>query len=253
MPNQKQPMPGEWWRARGGDIRYVFGVNRFSDDWPIFATDEKSIVTSHDRDGREHDIFDTEVDLVEYLPDCTGFDWVPETRPRWYVPNERILNDSPFTYIMRVSETAAVMYQKDKSLGFLVWGPTQNEFVTNGVWLEVSESEAASRPSTDINQSPVDPGEGYRLLEYGETLQIGDEWWWNGIWQRGTARGCKKTIKIPCRRKIEPPSSPQPVQVRLWQGDDCRVYATEDGDPFNEADEEITVDSQGRFWLHKKS
>jgi hypothetical protein len=134
----------------------------------------------------------------------------------------------------------------------MIWGPTQDEFVTSGVWQEVSESEATSRHMSAVNQSPVDPGDGYRLLRQGETLQQGDEWWRDGQWAETLIPGMAYCITTPCRRKIESPPAPQPVQVRLWRDFECRVYATVNGKPFNDVDEEITVDSQGRFWVQTK-
>ncbi len=74
----KKPQVDEWWRTRGGDIRYVAadvsGV--LSGENPLIAVDE------FDYEWRYSDVGEYyighENDLVEHLPDCTGWDWVPK-------------------------------------------------------------------------------------------------------------------------------------------------------------------------------
>lgn len=61
-----------------------------------------------------------------------------------------------------------------------------------------------SYPST-----PPDPGPGYRLVEKGELIEEGDEWFEvDGIWHPTElgGSGARKNIDTPLRRRVAPPS-----------------------------------------------
>jgi len=66
----------QWYRTRGGEIAYVAAIVPFPRMYPGVGIADDNLRT-WTLDGtyvigatREHD-------LVEHLPDCTGFDWVP--------------------------------------------------------------------------------------------------------------------------------------------------------------------------------
>jgi hypothetical protein len=69
---------GNWYRTRGGEIVYCVGGSKAVDtgDRWIVENDEGEINTYH-FDGRWLSDEVDENDLIEHLPDCDGFDWVP--------------------------------------------------------------------------------------------------------------------------------------------------------------------------------
>ena len=89
MSDKKQPQPGEWWRQRNGNIAYVAGRRPECDDtnWPLVVVDTYGVCREpHTEDGcLDEPHIPCAEDLVEHLPECTGWDWVPETWPKWYV------------------------------------------------------------------------------------------------------------------------------------------------------------------------
>ena len=59
-----------------------------------------------------------------------------------------------------------------------------------------------SRVRADIdNWQRMPAGEGYRLLEPGELVKSGDEYYWQGKWVNSTHRGIMKNWMNPRRRK----------------------------------------------------
>jgi hypothetical protein len=73
---------GNWYRTRGGEIVYCVGGSKAVDtgDRWIVENDEGEINTYH-FDGRWLSDEVDENDLIEHLPDCDGFDWVPPPKP----------------------------------------------------------------------------------------------------------------------------------------------------------------------------
>ena len=74
MTAQPQPQPGQWWRARDGEIRKV--IHRATLNYPfvLIAVNSFGMVTKHRLDGQAACEL---LDLVEHLPDCDSFDWQP--------------------------------------------------------------------------------------------------------------------------------------------------------------------------------
>jgi hypothetical protein len=72
---------GQWYRPRGGEIRYCIGMSPIKDDnYPaLVSSDEDCEDTEwHKADGSYSSAkFGSSNDIIEHLPDCTGFDWVP--------------------------------------------------------------------------------------------------------------------------------------------------------------------------------
>ena len=68
----------QWYRTRGGRIRFTTVID---DSGPeavrIQGIDEHGRACGWFIDGRWLRNHQSDNDLVEHLPDCTGFDWVP--------------------------------------------------------------------------------------------------------------------------------------------------------------------------------
>ncbi len=70
---------GQWYRDRSGGIRYCIGAsmalaNR-GDKWVIEDQDGRCGV--YHNDGAWIEFEQDPFDIIEHMPDCTGFDWVP--------------------------------------------------------------------------------------------------------------------------------------------------------------------------------
>jgi len=93
MSMTKQPQAGEYWRMRNGDIAKVADV-RSGYDWCIIGWigDDWNTWRADGSDGGS-------LDLIEHLPDCTGFDWKPEPPKPQYVPFDlaTVLRDAWYT------------------------------------------------------------------------------------------------------------------------------------------------------------
>ncbi len=92
-----------------------------------------------------------------------------------------------------------------------------------------SVQSVATVPVVEPDRTAPDPGEGWRLLELGEIIRQGDEWWHSrGIdcdpyWARDVAVGkAKDFLYVPHRRKldVEAPEVQRPVAT-------CSIDATD--------------------------
>lgn len=69
---------GQWYRNRGGQIVYCFGESKAittDDCWII--EDSAAGHSLHYPDGHYIDGTEYKCDIIEHLPDCDSFDWVP--------------------------------------------------------------------------------------------------------------------------------------------------------------------------------
>ena len=75
----KKPQVGEWWLTRDGKIRYVAadvsGV--IEGIYPLIVIDSFDNESRYSDCGKYQIWYEHDFNLVEYLPDCTGWDWVP--------------------------------------------------------------------------------------------------------------------------------------------------------------------------------
>ena len=93
----------------------------------------------------------------------------------------------------------------------------------------------------EIVEEAVDPGEGYRLVEVGEYIETGDEWfeedgrWEESCWKTGSR--VPKAVKTPLRRKIAGPPAPptyrllNPGEV-IREGDEVWIACQESWETF---------------------
>jgi hypothetical protein len=66
-----------WYRTRGGEIAYVAAIAPGKHRCPVLGC-KKSMTLTWDMEGRYFgDNTKADNDIVEHLPDCDGFDWVP--------------------------------------------------------------------------------------------------------------------------------------------------------------------------------
>jgi len=204
-----QPQPGEWWRTRGGEIRKVIHRIDGDDQYPIIAVNKGGLITRHAADG----CYTNELlNLVEHLPDCDSFDWVPPRYPRYWETHDRTY----YAYLRQDSATELVWVENDgEEL------PPVCVTVTGRV--ELTEADAMAR----LEPSPPDPGEGWRLVDKAvDVPQDGDEFWdrEHCEWMprlRAYRDSPFSEISIFYRRRIEPPK-PRTRTVVL------REYASRD-------------------------
>ncbi len=73
---------GQWYRNRGGGIGFCYGESKANssreDRWLIEESD--GVIDMFFLNGRYRSFTDTSRDIIEHLPDCTGFDWVPKPK-----------------------------------------------------------------------------------------------------------------------------------------------------------------------------
>jgi hypothetical protein len=69
---------GQWYRRRDGEIVYCFAKNPVNVIYPYHLCCEDGTFETCTEDGDWCDEADNDdEDIIEHLPDCTGFDWVP--------------------------------------------------------------------------------------------------------------------------------------------------------------------------------
>jgi hypothetical protein len=77
--------PKQWYRTRGGEIVYCVGrLPKQLKDITSFCwrfVDDGAYNLAYTTNGRFADKEDHR-DIIEHLPDCTGFDWVPQPEPQ---------------------------------------------------------------------------------------------------------------------------------------------------------------------------
>lgn len=108
----KKPMAGEWWRNRYGVIIYVAAdvSDVINCTFPLLGIDRCGDESTYTQDGifwyDEHCLGD----LIQHLPDCTGFDWVPETFPQYWTTVDL---KSSIAFMKQFSATEYCFVEKD--------------------------------------------------------------------------------------------------------------------------------------------
>ena len=145
MSETKTPQPGEWWQ-RTVPVRGVINARFFivgpSYDGKLIGMRQWLPMEEKDESDFRYGILDG-TESIEHLPDCTGWDWEPETWPKYYVLDEKQGTcDRPW-YIKRTSEYRCTRF------GINEYGKIESEEQSfreqSPLWLEVTEAEALSR------------------------------------------------------------------------------------------------------------
>jgi hypothetical protein len=84
---------GQWYRNRDGEIAYCVGPLGYKDVNKFLCHYEPGEVEEYFTSGEIGSNEDSDLDIIEHLPDCTGFDWVytPKLQLRegaWYERND---------------------------------------------------------------------------------------------------------------------------------------------------------------------
>lgn len=144
----KLPQAGEWWLNRRGKISFVAFNERSitstgSTNYPLLVyTDSEGNYNWLTYDGKN--ILDTIIgsdnDLIRHLPDCTGFNWVEEVFPQYYV----YVSESVGYYeclskdhVDHHDRYGTVVRQHSNSYSLLKGKP--------GIWKQVTKEEALTR------------------------------------------------------------------------------------------------------------
>lgn len=212
----KRPQPSEWWRTRGGEIRYVVAdVSGLVDcSQPIISIDCDGDTMHHSLDGSYYfDDGSDENDLVEHLPECDSFDWVPEVYPQWYLDFNR-------NVVLKRTSTDHVTYYENSGESDSLWGPWHTE----KNFKKLTEAEAIALLD---KHTPVESPDDWVIQDRCEARPGVDEAWWSygcdpqkpdtlaAWWQVrtiGSAYGKKNghlcdggMLNLRCRRKDLPP------------------------------------------------
>lgn len=208
----KKPQAGEWWEMEGKGLVYVVGLDTDGD--PVFTYDEGDGI---DMNYESHFLKNS-----KHLPDCTGWDWVPEVWPKYYVPTTVIItyySDSPVAYFRRDREH---FHGETNGETFLIDGTS----FTWKVWIqqdnvqEVTETEAKARikpaesPDDWVIQDRVPARKGIdeRAWDDGRPLKWSDAGaicGWTPMPMHGQKGPTGSILRLRCRRKDLPPLSPE--------------------------------------------
>jgi len=132
MSDKKTPKVGEWWRDEYGELYYVgFDERQFED-----VIGNPLVCYCRSTTGLLLRYYHNDSDLVEHLPDCTGFDWVPETFPKYY----GAWNDT-YAYCRRDSAQTYCLIRHEG----VIEGPFTWDTYSNQRRIEITEAEAYSR------------------------------------------------------------------------------------------------------------
>lgn len=186
MPDEKgQPLPGEWWGIRGKPVFYIVGYTA-SGEIVYQAISRQVFIGIHGWSK-----------AAEHLPDCTGWDW---KEPEW-VPLD------PETYGWHVLRKGVDQCKYKNDTHWQLVDKLAGRQI-NHSWYCCDYTFRCLRK--DLPQKPAevfkpDPGKGWRLLEPGELVIQGDEyfdvkWSESGNWKHMDGM----QDKCPYRRRVEP-------------------------------------------------
>lgn len=226
----KKPQVGEWWRTRTSGIRYVavdteaLGA-RVDNFYPIITIGENSNHTAHTKEGNFLVSGQHGYDLTEHLPDCTGWDWEPETFPQYWSTRS-----THYAYLLRINaKRCCLVDKKGNQLTDQPWydktdraGRTQ---LTKEEALErLDKPEPVESPDDWVIQNRVTARPGIDAGWWNSSIMtdVGTcDGWWN-IRKDGSAIGKKhgyvasdgQILNLCCRRKDLPPITPPKPAMR---------------------------------------
>lgn len=232
----KKPEAGEYWEHEtSGDRVYFIG-----------ATPENEMVWQCHGDTIEAGNLDWTG--WHHLPDCTGWDWQPETFPQWWTA----LDNVSFAYILRTSIDKCEVINKDGSVSC---SRSWDEFDGKKRTQLTKEQAEAMLDKPNLIQS--DPEEWVDLPQ-DHSLRAGVDQYLNyrGIYE--TVCGMQGTIvqdlnskKAQCRRKDLPKIEPNTnrVAVRLYWYDGNIVGRYDHSQPTDQSFQEIKSDGNGGWYV----
>lgn len=180
MSDKKTPQAGEWWETcRRKDKELVFIVGIKTCGHVIYET----------KDGYHTNGFSNWKGW-HHLPDCTGWDWEPETFPQYWTANNN--NNA---YLKRIDEHHFIAARKDGTFGDLCFW-TQAKTL-----LHVKITEAEALALLDKPEPPKTRTVTFYeyVMECEEYSAIG----WRidppllGYWTRIHATGNTREIELP--------------------------------------------------------
>ena len=136
------PIPGNWYATSFAKVVYFVGYDDIYEG--VFKTSSTAICRTY---------CETYADW-KHLPDCTGFDYVEEQWPKYYVHKDPVV---PW-YIVRTRNSYDVVYRPKHGTNVLGNEWSSNEpYVNNGVWIEVTKEQALERvkPERVVNKVPI--------------------------------------------------------------------------------------------------
>lgn len=189
MIKAKKPQAGEWWEYKDNTKcrRYIIGNNHKGH--PVGVSE-----------CGEYEVFDEQgnmrVEFWKHLPGCDSFEWQPPKWPR-YVVKDYWENTAYLRFDAENEYVAIAINGSDITRTGWIASFSFTSMKDN----EVTEAEALARVKPPV---PEIPGDGYRLVEIGETIHEGDEWMNDDSWVSAKCVGQTLRNHTPLRRKVTP-------------------------------------------------
>lgn len=174
MTHPKKPLAGEWWQ-KANTIRgvvkprvYVLGT----------SPDGKTVGMRRWLPGELHDggsdfFYGTldGIEGMEHLPDCTGWNWSPETFPQWFISEAAHASHVAF-YVRQTRNSFYRAYFDGKESNLIMWDEVNDGFVADGKWKQITQEEAELRREKHKTEHEISvPG---FTVHNGKTLTAAD-------------------------------------------------------------------------------
>jgi hypothetical protein len=223
-----QPQQGQYWKTREGKRVYIAAVmpDWFTGPYPlqVFSGTAETDSEKYTRDGGYHfDGLQSGRDLVEHLPECTGWDWQPVKYPRYWETHDRAY----YAFLRQDSATEFVLVQHNGE------DYENTEEVTLTDRAEITEAEAMSRI---VPVKPVESPDDWVKQDRVPVRMHHDECRWSSWpsrmpwisnnhctvgWMHGRKHvldsGDVAVLSVRCRRKDLPPKpTTRTVVLREW-------------------------------------
>tara|TARA_R110000822_G_scaffold17178_6_gene57966 strand:+ start:1150 stop:1920 length:771 start_codon:yes stop_codon:yes gene_type:complete len=218
----KQPEAGEWWQrtvpVRGIDHARIYMIG------PSF--DGRMIGMRHWLPGEVKDGTDfmygviTGIESIEHLPDCTGWDWKPETFPQYWTTIDSPVTSTAYVVRTGLNDWYFVLTNGEAD-------PTDSRWNSEGrTQLTKEQAEALLDKPTTPDDWVTQDRVPYRR-EFDECRWTGDDDWLTNqdtpLHYRHGYEGCgtlRRSLQVRCRRKhlpnIEPTPTTRTVTLHQW-------------------------------------
>lgn len=199
---------GQWYRTRGGEICYCIGSKPVNKAYQFVFSDDCGNMMEYTQDGHYwENLEQDDRDIVEHLPNCTGFDWDPPKRPdapdgwRWIEDYETI-QDGDHYWNKRCKDGNPFPDQAYASVG-QTWGSVKSTY--KNCWGVLRKIE----PKLQLREGAWYEREDGEIVGPCEPRSTEDRAWAVGGW-RYDHDGTNSVKGKKLVREVDPPKPPQP-------------------------------------------
>ena len=241
----KKPQAGEWWiNKRNASPVYVVGMDPEGD----------TVYMDNPEDKANVDLVDDFIDEHDHEPDCTGWDWKPETFPQyWSTPSKH------YAYLIRINaKRCCLVDKKGNQLADQPWYDKTDRAGRTQITKE--EAFALLDPPTPV-ESPDDWVE-ITHTHPDHVPRVGIDWFTtrdnpldSSLWVKQESYHTKKTVAMflkeskgrhKCRRKDLPPITPPKPAMRTVTLNQWIVWDDE-----GEESEQWRADTPSDCWYNQ--